>query len=133
MATRYIRIYEGMDGKTDVIGASASVPEIVYGQRGTFQNPARSLLKALGHKTTILVDRSNRNINEEISKHKAKVVDLPEDRRTSSHLEVEPPMSDVTVDLLAAFVVEQGMADGGSNYVMMFDQRPGHERLVREW
>jgi hypothetical protein len=136
MSTRYIRIYEGVSEDTDIIGASRSIPEVVYGveeRYGRHRNAIRSFLKVMGHDTMILVPRTSPNINEESRGFDTKILDIPDTSRSHSHMEVKPPMSDETVDMLAAFIIAHNVADGGNDGVMMFDQRPGKDRLVQSW
>jgi len=135
MSVRSIRIHEGVTPDTDIVGVSRSFANVVYGKPGEYggNRMVRAFLNALGHKATVLAERRWDNLNDMVRRYNAKIVDMPDDWTSLAYMEVQPPMSAQTVDQLAEFLDRSGIADPYQNTGIMYDQRPGHERAVREW
>ncbi len=134
MADRYIRIYEGIEPGTDVLGASASIGSVVWPEQDDFGlSPVQTYLETLGHTATILVGEPR--ADKELDKKYARLRygTLPEESMSYSHLEITPPMSRQTVDELAGFILQNDLADPYHNSVHMYDQRPDHQRKVASW
>lgn len=116
MANRYVRLYEGREPGTTVIGGSASASGAIYDKR------VQSLLTDLGYEIKVLPenvkDLGPDAIIDDLMAY------IPEGSRSCFHLEVQPPLSPVHTQALGKLLMGGAIVDPYHNEAMLIDHRP---------